>query len=83
MRRSAGLVFFMTAILPGCAAQGPVNEMASSSAARPATETQAPPPEKHEVSAQCWMKYDKSAASLDAKAKLVDKCIADRMKGKS
>lgn len=73
----------LAAILAGCAAQGPANEMALSPAAQPAAETQAPPPEKHEVAAQCWMKYDKSTTNLDAKAKLVDKCIADRMKGKS
>jgi hypothetical protein len=81
MKRITGLAF-LAAILTGCAAQGPVNEMASP-AAQPAVETQAPALEKHEVAAQCWMKYDKSTTNLDAKAKLVDKCIADRMKGKS
>jgi hypothetical protein len=83
MKCPYSLALGLAAILAGCAAQGPVNEMASSSAAQPAAETQAPPPEKHEVAAQCWMKYDKSTANLDAKAKLVDKCIAERMKGKS
>lgn len=82
MKRMAGLAFVLAAIVGGCAAQGPVNEMASAPG-QPAAETQAPPSEKHEVAAQCWMKYDKSTANLDAKAKLVDKCIADRMKGKS
>ena len=76
-----GLAFLVA--LAGCAAQGPVNEMASAPAGQRAAESPAPPPEKHEVAAQCWMKYDKSTANLDAKAKLVDKCIADRMKGKS
>jgi hypothetical protein len=28
------------------------------------------------------MKYDKSGGSLEAKAQLVDKCIADKMNGK-
>jgi hypothetical protein len=81
MLRITGLAF-LAVTLAACAAQGPVNEMAASPAAQ-AAETQAPPPEKHEVAAQCWMKYDKSTTNLDAKAKLVDKCIADRMKGKS
>jgi hypothetical protein len=57
--------------------------MASPASVQPVAGTQAPPPDKHEVAAQCWMKYDKSTANLDAKAKLVDKCISDRMKGKS
>jgi hypothetical protein len=56
--------------------------MAGAPAAQPAADVP-PPPEKHEVAAQCWMKYDKSTPNLDAKAKLVDKCIAERMKGKS
>ena len=81
MKHITGLAFLVA--LAGCAAQGPVNEMASTPAAQPAAESPAPPPEKHEVAAQCWMKYDKSTTNLDAKAKLVDKCIADRMKGKS
>ena len=37
--------------------------------------------ERHEASAQCWMRYDKSGGSLDAKAKLVEKCINDKMAG--
>jgi hypothetical protein len=40
-----------------------------------------PPVERPEAYAQCWMKYDKSGASLEAKAKLVDKCAADKMMG--
>ena len=83
MKCPPGLALGLAVILASCAAQGPVNEMGSSSAASPAAQTQAPPPEKHEVAAQCWMKYDKSTANLDAKAKLVDKCIAERLKGKS
>jgi len=83
MKFVSGLAFFLAAILAGCAAQGPVNEMVASPAGQPAADVQAPPPEKHEVAAQCWMKYDKTTANLDAKAKLVDKCIAERMKGKS
>jgi len=82
MKRMTSFALGLAAILAGCAAQGPVNEMAATPAAQPAA-TEAPPPEKHEVAAQCWMKYDKSTSNLDAKAKLVDKCIAERMKGKS
>ena len=82
MKRIAGVAFSLAAILGGCAAQGPVNEVVSSPASQSAAEPQAPPPEKHEVAAQCCMKYDKTTGNLDAKAKLVDKCIAERMKGK-
>ena len=39
------------------------------------------PVDVHEASAQCWMKYDTSTASLDARSKLVDKCIDEKMKG--
>jgi hypothetical protein len=38
--------------------------------------------ERHEASAQCWMKYDRTGGSLDAKSRLVDKCISDKMSGK-
>jgi hypothetical protein len=80
--RSACVLAALTLLLAGCA-QTPVNEMgtaattASTTAAAPA---EAPPVERHEASAQCWMKYDKSGGSLEAKAKLVDKCIAEKTK---
>lgn len=45
--------------------------------------TSHPPLKPYEASAQCWMKYDKSRMDLDAKAKLVDKCIDDKLKGQS
>jgi pectin methylesterase-like acyl-CoA thioesterase len=35
---------------------------------------------RHEAAAQCWMKLDRVNASLDAKAKLVGKCIDEKMK---
>jgi len=81
--KRAILAVGLAALLAGCAAQGPVNEMVASPGQQPTGEAQAPPPDKHEVAAQCWMKYDKSTSNLDAKSKLVDKCIADRLKGKS
>jgi hypothetical protein len=48
-----------------------------------APEPAEPPPQpvlRHEASAECWMKYDKSGGSLEAKTRLVGKCIDDRMK---
>ena len=74
-------------VLAGCATK-PASEMpaattaaaakpAATAAAEPADE---PPLERSEAAGQCWMKYDKSGGSLEAKAKLVDKCIDDKMK---
>lgn len=40
------------------------------------------PMDQAEANAQCWMKYDKSNVSLEAKAALVDKCAAEKMKGR-
>jgi len=75
------------AVLPGCAST-PGTESAptavaatpSAASAAPAEEPPAKPMDVHTASAQCWMKYDKSGGSLDAKSKLVDKCIDDTMK---
>lgn len=81
--------------LGGCAASGPANEMPAAAApvpavAQPATaEAASPGPlnpdgtplERHEASAQCWMRYDRAPGSLEAKAKLVEKCINDKMAG--
>ena len=36
--------------------------------------------EVHEASAQCRMQVDKTRAGIDARVKLVDKCIDDKMK---
>jgi hypothetical protein len=57
--------------------------VSSSPAPSPAAEDSGPrtPLKPYEASAQCWMKYDKSRMDLDAKAKLVDKCIDDKLKG--
>jgi hypothetical protein len=75
-------------LLAACAAQTGAGSQPGTAAApastAPAASTAAadePPPDVHEASAECWMKYDKSGASLDDKAKLVDKCINDKMKG--
>jgi hypothetical protein len=40
------------------------------------------PTDRAEANAQCWMKYDKSGGTLEAKAKLVEKCSDDKMKGR-
>jgi hypothetical protein len=75
--------------LAACASK-PASEMPA--AAQPAAASAAPAPaapqaavapvDVHEASAQCWMKYDRTAVNLDAKAKLVDKCIDEKMKGR-
>jgi hypothetical protein len=75
----AHLAAALAMMLAGCA-QTPVNEMGAASPATAAVPAEAPPVERHEASAQCWMKYDKSGGSLEAKAKLVDKCITEKMK---
>ena len=77
-------------LLAGCAAK-PESEMPSAlkPEAAPATAGQvsvpeaAPTPrlERHEASAQCWMRHDKAGGPLEAKAKLVEKCISDKMAG--
>jgi hypothetical protein len=79
---------FMAAGLAACASKPPCEmpaQPAAASAAAPAPAPQQPeaaPIDVHEASAQCWMKYDKTAVNLDAKAKLVDKCIDEKMKGR-
>jgi hypothetical protein len=67
--------------LAGCASK-PASEMpvAAGAAAPAAEEADEPPMERAEANAQCWMKYDKSGGTLEAKAKLVDKCAAEKMK---
>jgi hypothetical protein len=64
---------------PAATAASPAPAASSSSA--PAAPADEPPIERPEAAAQCWMKYDRSGASLEAKAKLVDKCITEKMKG--
>lgn len=74
--------------LAACASK-PASEMpasAATAAVKPAApaveEADEPPMERSEAAGQCWMKYDRSGGSLEAKAKLVEKCIADKLKGK-
>lgn len=72
--------------LAACASK-PASEMpasAATTAAKPPAveEADEPPMERSEAAGQCWMKYDRSGGSLEAKAKLVEKCIADKLKGK-
>ena len=50
--------------------------------AAPAEQAAAPPMDRTEANAQCWMKYDKTAVSLEAKAKLVEKCADEKLKGR-
>jgi len=71
------IAIFAAGLLGACAAASSPGEMPAVAAA---AEPDAPPLEMHEASAQCWMKYDKSGGGLDAKAKLVDKCIDEKMK---
>ena len=76
------------ALLAGCAAK-PESEMPTAlkpetppaAQAGAAEDRPAPRLERHEASAQCWMRHDKSGGSLDVKAKLVEKCINDKMAG--
>lgn len=79
------LAFLLAASLAvtACASQ-PASEMPQAAAAASVATEEAdePPLEQADANAQCWMKYDKAGGSLEAKAKLVDKCAADKMKGK-
>lgn len=49
-------------------------------AAAAAQEDPGPPLERHEVAGTCWMIADKRGGSMDAKIKMVDQCIDERMK---
>jgi ABC-type glycerol-3-phosphate transport system substrate-binding protein len=93
IRRQAAFIIAAGLTLAACASK-PVSEMPAAASATsasaaapvatagPAAQPKAAPADVHEASAQCWMKYDKTAVNLDAKAKLVDKCIDDKMKGR-
>ncbi|MGE0563109.1 MAG: hypothetical protein AB7O50_01220 [Pseudolabrys sp.] len=39
-----------------------------------------PPLARHEAAGQCWMIADKRGGSIEAKTKIVDKCIDDKLK---
>ena len=88
------LVLVVGALALSACASGPVNEMPAAAtvpAAAPPATGEAPstgpvnaeglPLERHEASALCWMRYDRTPGTLEAKAKLVDKCITDKMAG--
>jgi hypothetical protein len=64
----------------GSAAVAAPPAAAAPTAAAPAEQPPAKPMDVHEASAQCWMKFDKNGGSLEAKSKLVDKCIDEKMK---
>lgn len=57
-------------------------------AARPQPAAQPAPPDpepeeamtRERASGMCWMRYDRGRASLDARMKLVDKCIDEKMR---
>ena len=85
-------IVLILALLAGCAGKpeselptalkpetAPAAQVAPAAAA--ADDAPAPRIERHEASAQCWMRYDRSGGSLEAKAKLVEKCINDKMAG--
>jgi hypothetical protein len=70
-------------LLPACAATRAGDAQPALAATPAAAEPAEPPPQpllRHEASAECWMKHDKSGGSLEAKTKLVGKCIDERMK---
>jgi hypothetical protein len=79
--RALPLVLLGGLLLAGCNTTRTEMPAAAASAAPAATAAPAAPMEKHEAAAQCWMKYDK-VPSLDAKSKLVDKCIAEKTGGR-
>jgi len=78
------LAALAAAVLSGCAGPAATGDQLPAQAAAPAPATEpepdAAPLETHQASAQCWMKYDKSGGSLEARSKLVNKCIDDKMK---
>lgn len=75
----------MPATTTAAAAASPAPAAAGSPASPAAAQREEEPPapklERHEAAAQCWMKHDKSGGSLEAKSKLVDKCIDEKMRG--
>jgi hypothetical protein len=84
-RHFAPLLVLAAVLLCGCAGTPKPEAEAAGATVQPAAAPADEPPAKklevHEASAQCWMKFDKTAGSLEAKSKLVDKCIDEKMKG--
>jgi hypothetical protein len=79
-------LLFAGLVLSGCEHDGIGASRAPQqvAAAQPAPVPAEPIPEP-QASAACWMKYERGRAglSLEARAKLVDKCIDERMKAAS
>ena len=82
----------LSALLAACAGVNPAPEVAVPAAQEPAPRgervighrdepAEVLTPEK--ARAQCWMRYekDKAAKNLDAKIVLVDKCVAEKLRG--
>ncbi len=75
-----GLIFATAAMLAACAST-PESTPPAAAAAQAEPEPEKPM-EVHEASAECWMRVDKMrVAGIDQRAKLVDKCITEKMKG--
>jgi hypothetical protein len=92
---SALCVAGLLATLAACAAGGTTETMATPTAASTATTPPAPaaattaaapkaaphPLSPTEINEQCWMSSEvNKMKDLDAKAKLVDKCVAEKMR---
>ena len=72
----------IAAALSACANDAGPGRASLAPASPPAAPAQEPVSEQ-QASAACWMKYERGRADLplDARAKLVDQCIAARMQG--
>lgn len=72
--------------LAGCA-QGNSTADLAPVAPQPAAQAAAPPPQAavtpEKAKADCWMKYeeDKKIKNIDARLKLVEKCVDDTLRG--
>ena len=67
---------------PDATADAKSDEKPEVARAKPIERGDVTPTDRAEANAQCWMKYDKSGGTLEAKAKLVEKCSDDKMKGR-
>jgi hypothetical protein len=74
------------AAAPANSSAGGANPLPTYATGRPAPQPEPEPVlSEREASAQCWMKYENGRRSLDldTRAKLVDKCIAEKMHGRA
>src|SRR6185295_4889932 len=76
------------ALLTGCASNSSADLAPAAQPATPqvAAAPAAPPPEQvtpEKAKADCWMKYegDKKIKNIDARLKLVEKCVDDTLRG--